>query len=69
MCRDPIGLPFIAGDRKVVPEVHDYESPNLVRLGSIHEFTQQTFNKVGVASDVFTQLTNGIVIGSLVNSP
>jgi hypothetical protein len=46
-----------------------YETPSIVRLGSIHEFTQQTFNKVGSASDAFTQLTNGIVIGSVINSP
>jgi hypothetical protein len=48
---------------------HSYESPKIVRLGSVHELTQQTFNKVGTASDVFTQLTSGQVVGSLVNSP
>ena len=47
----------------------DYEAPSIVRLGSIHEFTQQTFNKVGTTSDIFTTATQGIVIGSLVTSP
>lgn len=46
-----------------------YESPVLRELGSLTDLTQQTFNKVGKSTDTFSQLTNGIVIGSLVNSP
>ena len=38
-------------------------------LGTVEELTEQTVNKVGTTSDVFTTVTNGIVIGSLVNSP
>ena len=46
-----------------------YEKPAVRDLGSLAEMTEQTFNKVGTATDIFTQLTNGVVIGSLVNSP
>jgi hypothetical protein len=46
-----------------------YEKPRLRDVGTLEELTEQTFNKVGTASDIFTQLTNGVVIGSLVNSP
>jgi hypothetical protein len=46
-----------------------YETPSLVDLGTLAELTQGTFNKVGSTSDVFTVVTNGIVIGSLVTSP
>jgi hypothetical protein len=46
-----------------------YEAPTIVRLGSIHEFTQQTFNKVGPTADVFTQASQDVVVGSLVTSP
>jgi hypothetical protein len=46
-----------------------YEAPAIRELGSLEELTAGTFNKVGKASDIFTQLTNGIVIGSLITSP
>jgi hypothetical protein len=49
--------------------MHQYEKPAVRDLGSLTELTEQSFNKVGQATDVFTQLTNGVVIGSLVNSP
>jgi hypothetical protein len=46
-----------------------YEKPCITELGVLEDLTEGTFNKVGTASDIFTQLTNGVVIGSLVNSP
>lgn len=46
-----------------------YVAPAIRELGTLEELTLQTFNKVGSASDIFTTLTNGIVIGSLVSSP
>lgn len=45
-----------------------YEVPAIRELGSLEALTQQTFNKVGSASDVYTQLTQGVVVGSLVPS-
>ncbi len=47
----------------------DYEAPTIRELGSLAELTSQSFNKVGSASDAFSQLTNNQVIGSLVNAP
>ena len=46
-----------------------YEPPSVRDLGTLVKMTEQTFNKVGTSPDVFTQLTNGAVIGSLTNSP
>ena len=46
-----------------------YDPPTLVRLGSVHELTQQHYNKIGQASDIYTTLTQGDVIGSLVPVP
>ena len=46
-----------------------YEAPTVKDLGSLRDLTQQSFNKVGTTPDSFTAITNGIVIGSLVNSP
>ena len=46
-----------------------WESPEITDLGSLPEMTAQTFNKVGTTPDVFTAVTNGIVVGSLVTSP
>jgi hypothetical protein len=46
-----------------------YEVPTVQDLGSLEEMTEQTLNKVGATEDIFTTLTNGIVIGSVVNSP
>jgi hypothetical protein len=43
-----------------------YSKPELRCFGSVAELTAGSFNKVGFASDIFTQLTNGVVIGSLV---
>ena len=45
-----------------------YERPEIREIGSVREFTEQTFNKVGTTEDAFTTITNGIVIGSLVVS-
>jgi len=46
-----------------------YIAPTLTRLGSVHDLTLQRFNKIGVANDVYTALTNGAVVGSLVPVP
>jgi hypothetical protein len=43
----------------------EYDAPAIRVLGSLEELTQQSFNKVGHASDVFSTLSNQIV-GSLV---
>ncbi len=43
-----------------------YEAPSVKDLGSLTEMTEQQFNKVGTAPDVFTGITNGIVTGDLV---
>ena len=45
-----------------------YETPEIRDIGSIRELTEGTFNKVGATADVFTAVTNGIVIGSLVTT-
>jgi hypothetical protein len=50
-------------------ESPSYQKPSVTDLGSLKDLTEQTFNKVGTTPDLFTQITNGIVIGSLVNSP
>jgi hypothetical protein len=46
-----------------------YERPAIRDLGSVRALTEQTYNKVGPESDVFTSLTNGIAIGSLTEFP
>lgn len=46
-----------------------YERPQIREIGSVRDLTLQTLNKVGTTEDVFTVVTNGIVIGSVVNSP
>jgi hypothetical protein len=46
-----------------------YQPPSVRDLGTLVKMTEQTFNKVGTSPDVFTTITNGIVIGSLQNSP
>jgi len=33
----------------------DYESPAIREVGSLSELTQQTFNKVGRSTDIFSQ--------------
>lgn len=43
----------------------EYDAPAIRDLGSLTELTQQSFNKVGKASDVFSTLANQVV-GSLV---
>jgi hypothetical protein len=43
-----------------------YEAPDLRELGSLKDLTRGSFNKVGQANDIYTQLTQGAVIGSLV---
>jgi hypothetical protein len=42
-----------------------YESPAITEVGSLESLTQQQFNKVGKSTDIYSQLTNNIVIGSL----
>lgn len=44
-----------------------YEAPELRELGTLEDLTLQQFNKIGRATDVFTQLTNNQAIGSLTN--
>jgi hypothetical protein len=46
-----------------------YERPQFREIGSVKDLTFGTVNKVGAAADIFTALTNGIVIGSIVASP
>jgi hypothetical protein len=46
-----------------------YETPELQELGTLEELTLQSFNKVGRGTDIYTQLTQGAVIGSLVGLP
>jgi len=46
-----------------------YERPEIRELGSVRDLTRGTFNKVGTTPDTFTQITGGVVIGSLVTSP
>jgi hypothetical protein len=43
-----------------------YERPQVREIGSVREMTLQSFNKVGSAPDMYTQITAGIVVGSLV---
>ena len=46
-----------------------YERPEIRELGSVRDLTRGTFNKVGAEEDVFTTLTNGVVVGSLIENP
>ena len=46
-----------------------YHRPEVKDLGSVRELTQGTFNKIGSTPDIFTAVTNGAVIGSVVASP
>lgn len=43
-----------------------YEKPVLRELGTLTELTEQQFNKVGGTPDIYTYITNGVVVGSLV---
>jgi hypothetical protein len=43
-----------------------YTSPTVTTVGSVADLTEQGFNKVGSASDQFTQLTGGVIVGSIV---
>ena len=43
-----------------------YEKPEVRDLGSLSELTEQSFNKIGRTPDIYTAITNGVVIGSLV---
>ena len=43
-----------------------YERPVLREVGSARALTRQQYNKIGNANDIYTALTNGAVIGSLV---
>jgi hypothetical protein len=49
--------------------VETYESPEIRELGSLEELTLQSFNKIGRTPDIYTAITNGVVIGSLVPAP
>lgn len=46
-----------------------YEQPTIRELGSLNDLTQQQYNKIGTATDIYSTLTNGAVIGSLVPAP
>ena len=46
-----------------------YEAPEVRDFGSLEELTQQTYNKIGQTPDMYTAITNGAVIGSLVPTP
>ncbi len=41
-----------------------YDSPSFSTLGSVHQMTLQTYNKVGDASDAFSATTP--LVGSLI---
>jgi len=43
-----------------------YERPHFREIGSVRDLTLQHFNKIGSTPDVYTAITNGVVIGSLV---
>lgn len=43
-----------------------YETPELQELGTLEQLTLQQYNKIGRSTDIYTQLTNNQVIGSLV---
>lgn len=43
-----------------------YEAPVLRELGSLAELTEQSMNKIGGTPDIYTVITNGVVVGSLV---
>ncbi len=43
-----------------------YEKPELRELGSLEQLTKQQFNKIGGTPDIYTVVTNGVVVGSLV---
>lgn len=43
-----------------------YERPVLREVGSARKLTRQQYNKIGTSVDIYTALTNGAVIGSLV---
>ena len=45
-----------------------YESPAFLEHGTLEEMTEQN-NKVGRTPDIYTAITNGAVIGSLVLLP
>lgn len=46
-----------------------YEAPAIRPLGSVRALTEQSSNKIGPTEDVFTAVTQGAVIGSLVGFP
>jgi hypothetical protein len=43
-----------------------YEPPIVRDLGTLHQLTQQQFNKIGHSPDFYTVITNNQVIGSVV---
>jgi hypothetical protein len=46
-----------------------YTKPELRRFGSVADLTAQHYNKVGPSMDIYTALTQGDVVGSLVPVP
>jgi hypothetical protein len=46
-----------------------YQAPVVSTLGTVEELTEQAQNKVGSSSDIYTPLTGGQVVGSLVPAP
>ncbi len=41
-----------------------YEKPELRELGSLAELTEQEMNKIGRTPDIYTAITQGVVVGS-----
>jgi hypothetical protein len=46
-----------------------YQPPTVKALGTVEELTEQASNKVGPDADIYTALTGGAVVGSLVPAP
>lgn len=47
----------------------EYQRPSIREIGSIRELTLQAFNKIGQDPDMFTAITAGIVVGSVLPAP
>jgi len=43
-----------------------YARPQVREIGAVRDLTLQAFNKVGNDPDVYTVITAGVVVGSLV---
>jgi len=42
-----------------------YDSPQVTEYGSVEAITQEKANKSGLSADIFTDDTNGVIVGSL----